>query len=184
MTTTSKKQLKNVIDMGKGYNLKQGDNTKLVTMNLKLFNLPDINMRDPEQVQERISEYFSICAEYDSKPTVVGLGMALNGTNRSTLWGIDNDTRIGGKGYKSNLPPDVTNFIKKTYLFLETLWESYMVSGKINPASGIFLGKNHYGYKDVQEQVIKAETPQAADYSIEEIKKRYEIEGDTDDHQK
>lgn len=184
MTKSKNPQIKNVIDMKKGYNLKQGDNTKLVTMNLKLFNLPDINMRDPEQVQERISEYFSICAEYDSKPTVVGLGMALNGMNRSTLWGIANDKRINGRGDKTTLPPDVTNHIKKTYLFLETLWESYMISGKINPASGIFLGKNHYGYRDVQEQVITPNASQAADYSIEEIKKRYEIEGDTDDHQK
>lgn len=37
---------------------------------------------------------------------------------------------------------------------MEFLWESYMQNGAVNPVSGIFLGKNHYGYKDQQETVV------------------------------
>ena len=29
-----------------------------------------------------------------------------------------------------------------------------MLNGKINPVSGIFLGKNNFGYKDQQEYVL------------------------------
>ena len=45
--------------------------------------------------------------------------------------------------------------IKKAYGFLEEMWESYMLNGKINPVSGIFLSKNlFYGYADKQEFVL------------------------------
>ena len=37
---------------------------------------------------------------------------------------------------------------------MEELWENYMQNGKINPVSGIFLGKNNYGYADKQEYVL------------------------------
>ena len=33
-----------------------------------------------------------------------------------------------------------------------------MQNGAVNPVSGIFLGKNHYGYKDQSETVVV--TPQ------------------------
>lgn len=55
---------------------------------------------------------------------------------------------------------------------METLWESYMNSGKINPVAGIFLGKNNYAYQDKTEYVV---TPnqQSDDYSADEIRQRY-----------
>jgi hypothetical protein len=37
---------------------------------------------------------------------------------------------------------------------MEEMWEHYMMNGKINPVSGIFLGKNNYGYADKQEYVL------------------------------
>ena len=42
----------------------------------------------------------------------------------------------------------------RLYDMLEALWEDYMMNGKINPVSGIFLGKNHFGYQDKQEYVL------------------------------
>ena len=33
-----------------------------------------------------------------------------------------------------------------------------MQNGKINPVSGIFLGKNNFGYQDKQEHVITPNT--------------------------
>lgn len=34
-----------------------------------------------------------------------------------------------------------------------------MQNGKVNPASGIFLGKNMFGYKDVQDVVVTPNNP-------------------------
>jgi hypothetical protein len=33
-----------------------------------------------------------------------------------------------------------------------------MANGKINPVSGIFLGKNNFGYQDEQEYVVTPNT--------------------------
>ena len=49
--------------------------------------------------------------------------------------------------------------IKKAIDMLEDLWVSYMQNGKINPASGIFLAKNMFQYKDVQDVVLTPNNP-------------------------
>ena len=59
---------------------------------------------------------------------------------------------------------------------MENMWESYMNSGKINPVSGIFLGKNNFGYQDKQEMVLTPNTQNESDFSAEDIRKRYMIE--------
>jgi hypothetical protein len=55
---------------------------------------------------------------------------------------------------------------------MENLWENYMQNGKINPVSGIFLGKNNFGYQDKQEMVITPNTNNEPDYDVDSIKKR------------
>ena len=92
--------------------------------------------------------------------------------NRKTLWAITHDAPTGGAGYKTALPPQVADSIKKSYFLLENLWESYMNSGKINPVSGIFLGKNNFGYQDKTEYVVTPNT-QRDEYDPEDIRRRY-----------
>lgn len=67
---------------------------------------------------------------------------------------------------------------------MENLWETYMVNGKINPVSGIFLGKNNYGYQDKTEYVLTPNAGQDDDYSAEDIRKRYLIEDNNSDREK
>lgn len=138
---------------GKDLNLEPGDNARFLKNAVAVMNLPDIDINDAEQVANRINEYFTMMFNDDMKPTVAGLAMAL-GISRQQLWGIANDAPINGQGYVPNLPPLVSNSIKKGYAIMGQLWEDYMQNGKINPVSGIFLGKNHYGYKDQQETVV------------------------------
>ena len=68
-------------------NVEQGDNTKYVLLGAKLFNLPSIDLHDPQQVKDRLNEFFQIHADADMKPTVRGMGMAL-GLDRRRLWEI------------------------------------------------------------------------------------------------
>jgi hypothetical protein len=161
-------------------NVDVGDNTKYLRKNMKLMNLPDINMRDVEQVNARLNEYFDFMAECDSKPTVAGLAMALNGMSRQSLWAIAHDRPLGSDGYKSALPREVTDLIKKAYKTLEILWEDYMNNGKINPVSGIFLGKNNYGYQDKTEYVLTPNQRNDSDYNAEDIRQRYLIDSAND----
>lgn len=153
--------------------LENGDNTKFLTVQMALLNMSDIDMNDVEQVQARLNEYFALYAQYDMKPTVAGMAIALNGMSRRTLWAIVNDAPTGSTGYKSALPSEVTLSIKKAYFLLENLWESYMNSGKVNPVAGIFLGKNNYGYQDKTEYVLTPNTNQDNDYNADEIRERY-----------
>lgn len=55
-----------------------------------------------------------------------------------------------------------------------------MNSGKINPVSGIFLGKNNYGYQDKTEYVLTPNQQNDSDYDAEDIRQRYLIDSDSD----
>lgn len=153
--------------------LEAGDNTKFLSVNMALMNMPDIDMENPLEVQQRLSDYFALYAQYDMKPTVVGMAIALNGHNRQWLYAVTHDIPGGGAGYKIALPPEVADVIKKAYFLLENLWENYMQSGKVNPVAGIFLGKNNYGYQDKTEYVLTPNQQNDNDYSADEIRERY-----------
>ena len=145
-----------------------GDNTKYLMVSLQLSNLPDIDLKDPEQVRARINEYFTIHAENDMKPTVAGLGIAL-GLDRRRLWEIKTDV----PDRNNDLPTLTRDLVKKAYKMMENLWENYMQNGKINPVSGIFLGKNNFGYQDKTEYVVTPNVHNDSDYNAEDIRARY-----------
>lgn len=154
-----------------GLNLEPGDNTKYLSLGMELFKLPSIDLREPEQVVDRLNLFFEIHARYDMKPTVAGMGMSL-GLSRQRLWEIKTGNYHTSKSL-SELPTLTTDTIKKAYEYMEILWENYMQNGKINPVSGIFLGKNNFGYQDKQEHIITPNTNSDSDYSADDIRKRY-----------
>lgn len=148
-----------------------GDNQKYISVSMKLFNLPKIDLHDPEQVRERLNEYFQIQFDADLKPTVAGMAMAL-GIDRRRLWEIRSGVPKGGTA-QYDLPTLTLDSIKRAYDFMENLWENYMQNGKINPVSGIFLGKNNFGYQDKTEYVVTPNVHNDSDYNAEDIRARY-----------
>ena len=156
-----------------GLQVPEGDNAKLMRINMAIFNMPNIDLENVEEVQQRLSDYFALYEQADMKPTVAGMALCLNGMSRQTLRAIAKDLPTGGAGYKTALPPEVATSIKKAYDLMENLWEAYMNSGKINPVSGIFLGKNNFGYQDKTEHVLTPNTNTDNDYSADEIRERY-----------
>lgn len=121
-----------------------GENTKYLSHALEIRNLPPIEIGDPVQVKNRINEYFALCAQNDMKPSSTGFRNALK-IGKTTLW----EWRQGS--YRAGTHQAI---ICEAYDVLEALWEDYMQNGKINPVSGIFLGKNNFGYQDKQEYVL------------------------------
>jgi hypothetical protein len=73
------------------------------------------------------------------------------------------------------LPAESIAIIRSAYDFLEQLWETNMVQGKVNPVTGIFLGKNCFGYQDNVDYTI---TPGKQETNADEIIKRYAEEHD------
>ena len=133
---------------------------------MKMWDWPNVDMKEPAQVKERIGMYLSICAEDDMKPSVAGLALAF-GVHRKTLWawanGIDSDY----------LPPASRDFIKKAYQFLNAQMEDYAQNGKINPVAAIFLMKNHFGYQDKQEVVLTPNNQLGEVTPPEELQQKY-----------
>lgn len=138
-----------------------GDNTKYLQHSLKIALLPDIDIKNIQQLEERIFDYFQICAQDDMKPSVAGLALAV-GVDRKTLW-------AWAKAENS----DRSNAIKKAYRILDLQMTDYMQNGKINPVSGIFLMKNNFGYADQQEVVLTPNNPLGEQRATEEIEQRY-----------
>lgn len=148
------------------------DNTIMVQRNLEIFSLPPIDILDNDQVLMRIQDYFQIVGKYRSRPTVSGLAMAL-GIDRRRLYEINTGNISDNiRGKWGRIPKDVQTTIQRAYNYLEVMWEDYMTNGKINPVSGIFLGKNNFGYRDQQEHVITPNSQQE-EIDAESIRKRY-----------
>ena len=145
-----------------------GDNAKYIAVSMKLFNMTKVDLHKPEEVEKRLGEYFQIHFEADLKPTVAGMAMAL-GIDRRRLWEI----KSGVPDRNQDLPTMTRDSIKKAYDFMENLWENYMQNGKINPVSGIFLGKNNFGYQDKTEYVVTPNVNNDSDYNADDIRKRY-----------
>ena len=148
-----------------------GDNSKIVLTNMKFFDMPKVDLRDPEAVRVRLGEYFQIYGEADLKPTVAGMAMCL-GVDRRRLWDIKSGNYTNVGGYK-DLPPETVDLVKKAYDILETSMESYANAGRINPVMAIFMMKNHFGYQDKTEYVLTPNQKQESDYDADEISKRY-----------
>ena len=156
-----------------------GDNTKIVATNMKFFDMPRVDLRDPDAVHERLVEYFQIYSEADMKPTVAGMAMCL-GVDRRRLWDIKTGNHVNVGGYR-DLPSETVDLVKKAYEILETSMEAYANAGKINPVMAIFMMKNHFGYQDKTEYVLTPNQQQASDYDAEDIRKRYLTDSTTID---
>ena len=130
-----------------------GDNTKFTQHTMNLMLLDPVDLADAEQVKQRITDYFRICAEDDMKPGVADFAFAL-GISRQHLWNLVN----GKCGVKS---PVVFDLLKRTYFALNAQLENFAMAGKVNPVTFIFLGKNHFQYTDKQEIEVSAQNDQA-----------------------
>lgn len=122
-----------------------GDNSRYLAHAMVVMEQPPIDISNPKEVDARIQWYFGHCVNSDMKPTVNGMCNAL-GIHRNTLydWKMGNDRKATHQ-----------EVVLKAYRLLEELWEDYMLNGKVNPVSGIFLAKNMFpGYSDKQEFVL------------------------------
>ena len=144
-------------------NMNPGDSTAITEHNVALMRLPPIDLDDRKQIEERIRLYFDLCISHDMRPGAAGVCLAL-GISRQTWYAWGAGTRRNG---------DYSDIVSKTRQGLEAVLEQYMLSGKINPVSGIFLLKNCYGYQDKSEIVIGPSNPLGNCQTMEQLKQKY-----------
>lgn len=140
-----------------------GDNSKFLGHALTIMNWPTIDITEPEEVRARIAQYFQLCVDDDIKPSVKGLLNSLR-VAKSTLW----EWRQGN--FRAGTHQAI---ILEAYDVLEALWLDYMQNGKINPVSGIFLGKNLFQYADKQEVVLTPNQNQITEADVAAIEAKY-----------
>ena len=143
-----------------------GDNRRYLAHSMAMFDWLDVDMKEPEQVRERIGQYLDLCAKDDMKPSVAGLALAF-GVDRKTIWAWANGVD------SAYLPTESRNFIKKVYQLLNAQIEDYAQNGKINPVAAIFLMKNHFGYVDKQEMVLTPNQQLGDQVSPEDLQRKY-----------
>ena len=124
-------------------------NSIFIRYSLALSNLPKIDVNNPEQVKNRVNEYFMISDSYGIKASVASLALAFR-VDRTTLflWLTRKTETIKNQ--------EAFNTIKNAYDIICNQYEYMMNSGKINPVAGIFLMKNNFGYRDQTEYTITA----------------------------
>lgn len=152
-----------------GVGMAPGENSRFVRHALVSWNLPPIDISDPKQVETRIGEYFEYCINNDRRPQIVGMCNWL-GITRDTLNKWENGSTRGATH---------TDIVKKARALIEEMWADMMMTGKINPASGIFLSKNWFNYKDVADVVVTPNN-QLQDLNAEDARRRL-LEGVPDE---
>lgn len=143
------------------FDVKPGENSAMVKKLMMLYDRPLV--KTDEECEERICDYFQWCADTDTKPSVTGLASAL-GTNRQTMLQWERGETLAGTRR--------SDVIKKAKGILATFMEEMAQNGKVNPVIGIFLMKNHFGFRDQQDVVLTPGNPLGDSEDPGEIQKR------------
>lgn len=122
----------NPMMMSKATNVDPKVNTKMIEFGVDLMRkLPPIPLSNPDDVENRLCEYFELCSEHDLRPLVSGLAMAL-GMSVDTL----RDIRMGHNRPFGGLTPAGCEKIKRAYALLEVMYEGNLQEERAIPQSG------------------------------------------------
>lgn len=122
--------------------------------------------RTDAELTERINLYFQFCVQTNTKPGVESLALSLS-TSRQNL-----NNWCHGLGGKSE---EWVNQCLLAKQIIVSFLESASLSGKINPATSIFLLKNWASYRDSVE--VEHISQKRSDSNFENIKK-YRLESE------
>ena len=116
----------------------KGENSRELALLSEVEKLPEIDISDPEQVRKRIQEYFAWCLKTNHVPQIVAMSRWL-GCSRDTVhaW------KVGSPNRKEH-----QIIILQAYRMIEEIMIDMLIAGKIPAATGIFMLKNWYDYRD------------------------------------
>lgn len=128
-------------------------NAKSIYNALMLASKPKVDITNAEEVERRIMEYFTYCAENGMKCSVPGLSAAL-GLDRRRL----SEISLGQApmGYSGKKPTrEVVEIVNRAMTAYESYIEDMMLSGNAQPIVGIFTLKCHRNYNENDQITIK-----------------------------
>jgi len=131
----------------KNLNASPDDVSFAIAKAAEAMSMPTV--QSDEECRQRISEYFSWCAEHASVPLWEELALYL-GIVRETLWRWSQG--VGCSAERSNM-------VKKAKEALATIDAGLAAKGKIQPVVYIFRAKNFFDMKDQNEVVLTPNNP-------------------------
>ena len=130
-----------------------------------VFNSPKVNLKNPQEVEEAIDNYFRDCIDKGLRPGNIGLYTVLGLTKQDVSNAI--------LGYSKVLPPATIDFIKKAKGALAAYRVLLGSHGKINPVTLIFWQKNYDGLRDQQDIIVTPNNPLGEVPDAETMEQRY-----------
>lgn len=139
-----------------------GGNARILKNAIASMNLPEIDIKDVDQVRQRMSDYLQFCIDHDVYPSITGCANWLNVQYRTL-----EEWYSGRRGSIEH-----QKLANRFYMIIQDAWAQSMNNGEMNPVSGIYLSKVFFGYRDTQEIVVttKAESELSLDDLIAQSK--------------
>ena len=120
-------------------------------------------VRTPEEMAERLNQFFARCNETGELPSVEKLALAL-GINAKTLWCWQTADGVS---------QEMADMVKQAKAILASIDAELVANRKIPETTYIFRSKNYYGLKDQQDVVVKAPDPMGEEQDPEALAAKY-----------
>lgn len=146
------------------------ENRRAIAFGRALLGLEMPDLSDLEEVRGRFDMYLDMCDENGVRPLVAGVAMAY-GMDRRAFRGIASGDPHYAK-YKG-VTSEVVRFFQKIYEFLEVYWENGFMEETGNPVKHIFYAKNHFGYTDQAERIVRHVEERRELPTAEEVADKY-----------
>ena len=127
-------------------------NSAYIDHGMGLLRTTRVDLHSYQQVHDRVEWYFRKCAEDGIKPNRPGLELCLH-TDVGTI------QRMKRREGAYSEDGAITAFITDVLKLMETYTFVAMQDGSINALVAFFTLKNHYGYTDKTEVIVKASDP-------------------------
>lgn len=134
-------------------------NSDAIDFSLEMMSWPSIDLSDADAMRQRFNDYLELCRKYNTKPLISGMCAVMGFTrNELTSWAKGNNNNLARR-----LSPESAELLARLSQMNEIYWEFAMQNNEYrNPVTGIFLGKNNFGYKDVSETIVRHDDEDAA----------------------
>lgn len=133
-----------------------------------LRQLTPIDYSDPQELGERVRQFFDFCIQNELRPGIELLALSI-GVSRMTLWRWEQ-----GGGSRGAI-------IERAKQLIASLLEQWALTGAVNPTTAIFLQKNHFGYADAYQFEAAQANHLDALPTAQEIRQRLPVLGQTEE---
>lgn len=129
-------------------------------------DLPEVNMNNPIEVQQRLDFFFDACIDAHISPVVEWIALVLGIKWVSLKQILNGDRRDDSLQQKA---------IMKLILQMQSMWAFNGLYGQENPAEWCFRAKNYFGMRDnVEVSVVEQKQPLGDAQSAEQLAQKYQ----------